>query len=242
MTNSNGKVVTDRDSTPDEWIEGEDDQDIENIKLLYFDLALRKWVTKAVVYENGQEVVYETGHKAEDDPEDVVKVDLKRSKLDKVVVKFEYQIRVTNEGKIGGCATEVTDHIPDGLVFDEADNTIWTKVDESTIVTNALESVYLEPGESAEVTVILRWVNSASNLGIKNNIAEISKDYNEYGVADIDSTPGNYKRGEDDIDEAPVMLAIKTGSIATQCVALGIGVLTILVLGVKSIKKSFKGI
>ena len=240
MTNSNGKVVTDRDSTPDEWIEGEDDQDIENIKLLYFDLALRKWVTKAIVYENGQEVVYETGHHAEDDPEDVVKVDLKRSKLDKVVVKFEYQIRVTNEGKIGGSATEVTDHIPDGLVFDEADNAIWTKVDDNTIVTNALEDVYLDPGESAEVTVTLRWANSASNLGIKNNIAEISKDQNEYGVADIDSLPGNYKWGEDDIDDAPVMLAIKTGSIATQCVALGIGVLFILVFGIKSIKKSFK--
>ena len=242
MTNAKGKVVTDRDSKPDEWNEGEDDQDIENIKLLYFDLALRKWVTKAIVYENGQEVVYETGHHAEDDPEDVVKVDLKKSKLSSIVVKFEYQIRVTNEGKIGGSATEVTDHIPEGLVFDEADNTIWTKVDDNTIVTDALKDTYLEPGESAEVTVVLRWVNSASNLGIKNNIAEISKDYNEYGVADIDSTPGNYKWGEDDIDDAPVMLAIKTGSIATQCVALGVAVLFILVFGVKGIKKSFKEI
>ena len=242
MTNGKGKVVTDRDSKPDEWNEGEDDQDIENIKLLYFDLSLRKWVTKAIVLENGQEVVYETGHKAEDDPEDVVKVDLKKSKLNKVVVKFEYQIRVTNEGKIGGNALEVTDHIPDGLVFDEADNAIWSKVDDNTIVTDALKDIYLEPGESAEVTVVLRWVNSASNLGIKNNIAEISKDQNEYGVTDIDSTPGNYKWGEDDIDEAPVMLATKTGSIATQCVALGVGVLFIVVFGIKGIKKSFKEI
>ena len=172
--------------------------------------------------------------------EDIVKVDLKRSKVNSVVIKFEYKIRVTNEGKIGGWAEEITDHIPDGLRFEEADNAVWTKVDDNTIVTDALKDIYLEPGESAEVPVILTWENSASNLGVKNNIAEISKDKNEYGVSDIDSTPGNYKWGEDDIDEAPVMLALKTGSIATQCVALGLGVLAILVFGIKCIKKSFK--
>ena len=36
----------DRDSTPDVWNEGEDDQDIEQIRLKDFDLALRKFVTK----------------------------------------------------------------------------------------------------------------------------------------------------------------------------------------------------
>ena len=241
MTNSNGKVVTDRDSTPDEWIEDEDDQDIENIKLLYFDLSLRKWVTKAIVLEDGKQVVTETGHKAEDEPEAIVKVDLKRSKIKTIVIKFEYKIRVTNEGKIGGWAEEVTDHIPDGLTFEQTDNQIWTKVDNNTIVTDALKDVYLEPGESAEVPVVLKWENSASNLGIKNNIAEISKDRNEYGVTDIDSTPGNFKLEEDDTDDAPVMLSVKTGNIVTHCVALGVCVLAILVFGVKAVKKSFKG-
>ena len=123
----NGKTtVVDRDSTPNEWIEGEDDQDIENIKLLYFDLALRKWVTKAIVLENGKEVVTETGHKAEDDPEAIVKVDLKKSKLNNVVVKFRYSIRVTNEGEIAGEAREVTDYIPEGLKFVQEDNPNWT--------------------------------------------------------------------------------------------------------------------
>ncbi|MBP3708437.1 MAG: isopeptide-forming domain-containing fimbrial protein [Clostridia bacterium] len=235
-TDSSGKIVKDRDSIPNVWNEGEDDQDIEKIKLLYFDLALRKWVTKAVVVEDGQTHVFETGHKAEDDPEEVVKVDLKKSKLDKVVVKFEYQIRVTNQGKIGGWADEVTDHIPDGLKFEQADNPIWTPVNENTIVTDELTDVYLEPGESTEVTVVLTWINSGDNLGIKNNIAEISKDRNEYGVPDIDSTPGNYKWGEDDIDDAPVMLAIKTGSEIIMYVILGLGVMAIIGAGVAVIK------
>ena len=234
----NGKTtVVDRDSTPNEWIEGEDDQDIENIRLLYFDLALRKWVTKAIVTTDGEQKVFETGHKAEDDPEDVVKVDLKKSKLDKVVVKFEYQIRITNEGRIGGWCEEITDHIPDGLVFEQADNPIWAVVDDKTIVTDALKNTYLEPGESAEVTVVLRWVNSGDNLGIKVNVAEISKDRNEYGVHDIDSTPGNYKWGEDDIDDAPVMLAITTGNRVIGYVALGLVVVSIIAVGAVAIKK-----
>ena len=237
MTNSKGNKVKDRDSTPNEWIEGEDDQDIENIRLLYFDLALRKWVTKAIVTTDGEQKVFETGHKAEDDPEDVVKVDLKKSKLDKVVVKFEYQIRITNEGRIGGWCEEITDHIPDGLVFEQADNPIWAVVDDKTIVTDALKNTYLEPGESAEVTVVLRWVNSGDNLGIKVNVAEISKDRNEYGVHDIDSTPGNYKWGEDDIDDAPVMLAITTGNRVIGYVALGLVVVSIIAVGAVAIKK-----
>ena len=237
MTNSDGKIETDRDSTPNEWIEGEDDQDVEHIRLLYFDLALRKWVTKAIVISDGEEKVFETGHKAEDDPEDVVKVDLKKSKLDKVVVKFEYQIRITNEGRIGGWCDEITDHIPDGLTFDQADNPIWTVVNDKTITTDALKDTYLEPGESAEVTVVLRWENSGDNLGIKVNVAEISKDRNEYGVHDIDSTPGNYKWGEDDIDDAPVMLAVTTGNMVIGYTILGLVVVSIITVGAIAIKK-----
>lgn len=237
MTDANGRVVTDRDSTPNKWINGEDDQDIEMVKLTYFDLALRKWVTKAIVTENGQTVVTETGHKAEDNPEEIVKVDLKKSNLNNVTVKFEYKIRVSNEGKIAGYADEVTDYIPNGLKFIAADNPTWTKVDEHTITTTELKNTLLNPGESSEVTVILTWENSADNIGIKKNIAEISKDRNDYGIKDIDSVPGNKKWGEDDIDDAPVMLSVKTGNQTIQYVLLGLAFVTILGIGVKYIKK-----
>ena len=55
-SDKDGNPVIDRDSTPDVWNEGEDDQDIEKVKVKYFDLALRKWVTQAIVIDNGQEV------------------------------------------------------------------------------------------------------------------------------------------------------------------------------------------
>ena len=45
-TDAEGKKVEDSDSTPNRWINGEDDQDIEKIILTYADLALRKFITK----------------------------------------------------------------------------------------------------------------------------------------------------------------------------------------------------
>ena len=77
---------------------------------------------------------------------------------------------------------------------------------------------------------------------MKTNIAEISEDENEYGVPDKDSTPDNNKDGEDDIDDASVLLAISTGIITMVGnmlpTILGIcGFLVILALWLMLIKK-----
>lgn len=228
--------VKDRDSTPDEWIEGEDDQDIEKVKVQYFDLSLRKWVTQSIVIEDGQEKVTETGHTAEDDLEAVAKVDLKKSKINNVIVKFRFKIRVKNEGTIAGYVKEIKDYIPDGLKFLEEDNPLWKKVDEKTITTDQCKDVLLKPGDTTEVEVLLTWINGEDNMGVMDNWAEISKDYNEYGSPDIDSTPDNNKKGEDDIDDAPVMVTVQTGEVA-RYTGIAIVVLTILTTGVVLIKK-----
>lgn len=228
--------VKDRDSTPDEWIEGEDDQDIEKVKVQYSDLSLRKWVTQSIVIEDGQEKVTETGHTAEDDPEAVAKVDLKKSKINNVIVKFRFKIRVKNEGTIAGYVKEIKDYIPDGLKFLEEDNPLWKKVDEKTITTDQCKDVLLKPGDTTEVEVLLTWINGEDNMGVMDNWAEISKDYNEYGSPDIDSTPDNNKKGEDDIDDAPVMVTVQTGEVA-RYTGIAIVVLTILTTGVVLIKK-----
>ena len=204
-----------------------------------FDLALRKWVTQAIVTENGQTYVTDTGHKAEDEPEEIVKVDLKKSKLNDVVVKFNYSIRVINEGEIAGYAKEVSDYIPNGLKFVAEDNPDWTEKD-GKIVTRALENTLLQPGESAEVKVLLTWINSANNMGVMTNTAEISEDYNDYGIPDRDSTPNNKVPGEDDIDDAPVMLTVKTGSDVIIYISVACGILAILGVGIFGIKKYLK--
>ena len=243
-----GDEVTDIDSHTDEWIKDEDDQDIEKIRVPQFDLALRKWVTQAIVTENGETTVTETGHQPFDDPEEVVKVELHRKKLSNVTVKFRYSIRVYNDGYdketgaalpgyIAGYAKEVKDHIPEGLKFLPEDNPDWKDEGNNIITTRKLENTLLKPGEFADVEVVLTWINGNDNLGLKINYAEISEDDNDWDVPDNDSTPDNMKeRHEDDDDDAPVILSVSTGVEATYIV-LGLSVLITIAGGIALIKK-----
>ncbi len=236
-SDKDGKPIEDIDSVPDEWNEGEDDQDVEHVKVEYFDLALLKYVTKAIVIENGQERITETGYNGLEDPEPVVKVEIKKKQLKNVIVKFAYGIKITNEGDIPGYAKEITDYVPAGLRFEAADNPGWTDEGNNVISTRLLEGTLLQPGESATVEVVLTWINGANNLGEKINTAEISEDYNDHGdVPDRDSTPDNQVPGEDDIDIAKVILAISTG-IGQTFFGLTIGLLSVVLVGIVLIKK-----
>ena len=236
---------------PREVIVKKDNYNMEDITSLLqvdneqkdFDLALRKWVTQAIVTENGKTVVTETGHKAEDDPEEVVKVDLRKSKINDVTVKFRYSIRVTNEGEVAGEAKEIRDDVPKGLKFVQEDNPDW-KIEDGKLITEKLAGTTLQPGESAEVEILLTWENSIDNMGTMINTAEIQKDHNDYGIPDRDSTPGNNVPGEDDIDDAPVMLTVKTGATDIAIYSsIALGALIIVSLGGMLIKKKVvKGI
>lgn len=235
-TDEDGEPIDDIDSIPDEWNDGEDDQDIENVKVEYFDLALLKFVSKVIVIEDGKQNITETGYNGYEDPEPVVKVELHRKKLSQVTVKFGYGITIINEGDIAGYATEITDYIPEGLRFEAADNPNWKDEGNGIISTRQLEGKLLQPGERATVEVILTWINGAENLALKTNTAEISEDDNPFDVPDKDSTPDNKKDGEDDIDIAKVILSIATGGPKTYFI-LTLGLLTIVLVGVLAIKK-----
>ena len=252
----NKNKITDRDSRPDNvvlpvdselpvykenetgsYIPGQqDDDDFEKVVVRTFDLALRKWVTHAIIVEDEKETITATGHKAEDDPEQVVKVEIDRNKLSKLTVKFKYSIKITNEGDVAGYAKEITDYVPEGLKFVAEDNKNWTDEGNNVISTRQLENKLLQPGESTEIEVILRWINGKDNLGLKTNIAEISEDYNDKHLKDIDSTPDNKVSGEDDIDDAPVLLSITTGQTRIYF-TLGFIVLITLATGIILINK-----
>ena len=217
-----------KDDVTGEYIPGQqDDDDFEKVIVKEFDLALRKWVTQAIVIEDGKETITETGHGPYDDPEEIVKVELHRKNINDVVVKFRYKIRVTNEGDIPGYVKEITDYVPEGLRFVAEDNPGWTDEGNNVISTTLTEDILLQPGEYTEVEVVLTWINSEDNMGVMTNVAEISKDENEYGLPDKDSTPDNQRPGEDDIDDAPVMLSISTGRAVTYFMLGGIILITI---------------
>lgn len=233
ITDDDGEDI---DSTPDNDEPDEDDIDDEVVELKYFDLSLLKFVTKVIVNEDGVIKETNTGHTGLENPEPVVKVELNRNKLNKTTVTFVYTIKVTNEGEIEGYAKEIKDRIPAGLEFYSEDNPGWTILQDGIVTTDLLANTLLKPGESATVEIKLRWKKDQNNLGLKVNTAEISKDENEYGTPDIDSTPDNNVDGEDDQDTAPVILSIITGSAPTYIV-LTITVMTILATGFYTIKK-----
>ncbi len=226
-----GNPIDDIDSTPNNNKDGEDDIDDEEVYVKYFDLALQKDLVKIIVVENGK-----TREIAVSSTDGLQKVEVHRKRINSTTVKFVYNITVKNEGQIAGYATEIKDYIPEGLEFVPADNSQWTQSSDRIITTNALANTLLQPGETASVQVTLKWINGDNNFGLKTNVAEISADKNDSNSPDIDSTPNNNVPGEDDIDDAPVMLEISTGTAPTY-LALTTTVLAILATGIILIKK-----
>ena len=237
---SGDEIPEDIDSTPDNVNkQNEDDDDYEVVLIKTFDLSLLKWVSTVYVTEDGVTKTTQTGNTGDDNTDIIPKVEINRKKINSTVVKFGYTIKITNEGDIAGAATEITDYVPEGLKFYKEDNNGWEEKSDGVITTRLLENTILEPGESAEVTVIFRWINGSNNLGLKTNIAEISEDFNKEGIPDKDSTPGNKVWGEDDIDDAQVILSISTGLVGhiMMYTTFGLIVLVVFAGGVIGIKK-----
>ena len=75
------------------------------------------------------------------------------------------------------------------------------------------------------------------NTGIINNQAEISKDYNQAGVADQDSTPGDQDPKDDDMSSADLIIGVKTGETLIYISAIIAGIIAAIVIAI-IIKKS----
>lgn len=102
---------------------------------------MRKWVTESIVTYDGKTTVTKTGNTAEMDPEPPAKVEIRGSRLSKTTVKFKFKIRVTNEGEVAGHVGEISDYIPKGLTFIQADNPKWKEVN-GKVVTDQLKIHY----------------------------------------------------------------------------------------------------
>lgn len=223
--------MDDIDSIPGNSKIEEDDIDNEYLRVETFDLALKKWVTETRVTYKGKTTTTKTGFTA--DSTEMAKVDIVASRLKSTTVKFVYNIQIINEGQVAGTATEIKDYVPSGLKFEEEDNEGWVydKKDDS-VTTTQLKDKVIEPGKSETVQIVLTWKNSTTNMGVKTNWAEISADNGD----DVDSTPNNFDKLEDDIDDAKVILSIKTGS-AKLYIALAVISIAILGGGTFAIKK-----
>ena len=194
------------------------------IKVKYFDLALRQNINRIQVYENGKL----TKDNSLNNP-GMFKVEIKQKNIEQTVVKVYYDIFVTNEGEIPGYAKEIKDIIPSGFEAKQEENEQWVINDNGELVTNQLENTLINPGETKKVTVTLTWKNAEGGLGVFENIAEISKDYNLSETLDVDSLPNNNDKNEDDYSSQKGIISIATG-VVKNIIGLLIIVIFALVL------------
>ena len=125
------------------------------------------------------------------------KVEIYRKDINTAELEVKYKIVVTNDGEIAGTA-KVVDAMPAGYTVSSNNPTYWTNSN------GRLETeLELQPGETRELEVVLKWVNGETNFGTSENIARIT---------DINN-PANYAETttEDNEDSASLVTSVETG-------------------------------
>lgn len=196
-----------------------------------FDLKLDKQVSKVTVTNT------KLDPKTYEYNSNFAMVSLLNTYVEYSTVLIEYTLTVKNEGKVAGYAKEIVDYMPEGMAFSSDINTNWYEGSDGNLYTTSLANTLIEPGESKTITLTLTRKMTGENTGTVVNTAEITKDYNEYGIADGDSIPGNKKDGEDDISTATTLLSMNTGKEIASFIGITLGVVVIIGLAVFVIKK-----
>ena len=196
-----------------------------------FDLSINKVVARATV-SNPRLETQVTEYNAK-----TALVNLLNTYIESSTVLVEYTITVTNEGAIPGYAKEIVDYLPDGMTFVSDLNPNWYLGSDGNLYTTSLANTIIQPGGTATLSLVLSRQMTGENVGTVRNGVEISEAYNEYGLDDVDSTPGNNKDGEDDKSYADVILAMGTGREVASFIGITLGVLAIVAVAVILIKK-----
>ena len=211
----------------------EDDDDFEKLIVENFDLALRKFIVsvndKELKNSDGiyvREPVVDTSKlgTTDENGKTITTATYNHPKTPVQVKKGDiitYTIRVYNEGTLAGFANAITDNIPEGLEFIEdssinksydwelKDGKLVTKYLSDNNINNVINPITeAEDGTKTlsykDVKVQFKVIAEPSKFAGETitNWAEIQEDSNN----DIDSTPGNNNKEEDDIDYEPVEL------------------------------------
>lgn len=195
------------------------------IKLQNFDLALNKTVSKILIQNAKGTTVRQY------DNETMAKVELDAKTINGSTVIIEYKIDVTNNGEIDGYAKKIVDYYAGTeLKFSSELNKDWYQVGDA-LYTASLANEKIKPGETKTVTLTLSKAMTEDSTGLIPNTAEIAEDYNELGLPDSNSVPGNRAKDENDYGTAEVLLSIRTGGI----VYITIAIITVAILGTTAV-------
>ena len=179
--------------------------DIGLVEATTFDLELKKVISKVTVSNTQGSQVKEYND------ESLAKVELKAKYLKGTTVVVEYKIKVTNKGEIPGYAKSIIDYKPADWNFNSSLNSDWYQ-SENELYNDSLEDTLIKPGETKEVRLILTKQMTETNTGLTNNIAEIEESENSQDVEDINSTPGNKNKSENDLGSADIIVSVGTGA------------------------------
>lgn len=213
---------------------GEKVSDDETVQIKEYNLMLTKRITKIQIKEGAETKTQEVGPELADG---IAKVDLNRKKIEQTEISIIYKIEVANYGEVSGYVEEIKDYIPLGLRFEQSKNPDWTALGNNIVKTEKTKDTLLVPGDKTEVEITLEWEKGGDNVGTKMTMAEISKatDRERAVVKDINSTPDNQVPGEDDLDQALVLIAVKTGGIVTMgkqaYTIMSLVIITVMMIG-----------
>ena len=194
------------------------DINIGLIELQNFDLKLDKYISRILVQNFAGTTTREYNNVT------TAKVELDAKQMNGSNVIIEYNIVVTNVGEVAGYARNIVDYVPSDLEFSSELNKDWYERD-NALYTTALGNDIINPGESRTVTLTLTKTMGEDNLVTRNN-AEIYETYNNLGLEDSNSTPGNNVSGENDMGSADVIVSIRTGGV----VYTTIGIIAIIIV------------
>ena len=212
------------------------DKNIRNINIGLinipkFDFKLEKRVSKITV-QNKQETKTYNFNEVE-----LAKIEIDSKYINGTVVMIEYTFKVTNEGDVAGTLEKIVDYTPSDMVFSSDLNPSWVQDNSGDLYNTDLSKISIEPGETKQISLVLRKNMTEDNTGTINNRAEIVEASNKENLKDQDSTPNNKAQNEDDISMANVIIGIKTGSNVLYVILI-LSCLVILAVGVKFIKKT----
>ena len=150
------------------------------------------------------------------------KLDIPVKKILNSEVKVRYSINVKNTGEIKG-STVVQENIPKYFTMNPSENPDW-RIENGKIVSKEIE---LNPGESKELSITLKWTNSKDNFGTLVNKVGIEKTKNNAGFEETDTE--EEKKGKK--QQATLVLVPKTGLDINKLLQMtGVGItLTALV-------------
>ena len=215
------------------------DIDIGLIELRNFDLKLEKFVSKISIQTSAGTTVREYTD------ETMAKLELDARVVNGATAIVEYTIRVTNAGEVEGYARRIVDYIANDYSFSSEINKDWYQSG-NNLYNASLANEKILPGESKDIKLTLIKNLTENNIGLINNTAEISEDYNELGIEDSNSTPGNNAKDENDMGSADVIISIRTGAdvilytIFYTIIALGIIAIIIIPIRMKTKKTKHK--